>query len=138
MTSIHSRLFALLACGVWLIGAAGCGGRSDRVVVSGTITYDGAPIEKGQIRFVPTNGAIVIDPIDLGHYSTADAGGVPLGSHRIEITGYDGEEYANAPTGPGAPPVRQLLPEKYNRQSELTVTIDSSSGDAPLNFELAR
>lgn len=138
MRIYQRRLFALLACGGTLISLGGCGGKSDRVVVSGTITYDGAPVEKGQIRFVPTNGPVVIDPINAGSYTTEGTSGVPLGDHRIEITGYDGQEYANAPTGPGSPPIKQLLPEKYNRKSELTVTIDASSGDAPLNFDLAR
>lgn len=138
MRVYHYRLLSLLACGGSLVSPAGCGGRSDRVVVSGTITFGGAPVEKGQIRFIPTNGPVVIDPIDAGSYTTDKTDGVPLGVHRIEITGYDGEEYANAPTGPGSPPVKQLLPEKYNRQSELTATIDANSGDAPLNFDLAQ
>jgi hypothetical protein len=130
---------------VWLnlmVFVAGCA-RDDglsRVVISGAVTYDGKPVEKGQIRFLPTpgtSGPATIDPIDGGRYTTENTGGVPVGSHRVEITGYDPVEYANAPTGPGSPPVRQRLPEKYNRKSELTVTLDADSDSKPLDFNLA-
>jgi hypothetical protein len=130
---------------IWLalvVVAAGCGndGGLSRVEVSGAVSYDGKPVEKGQIRFLPmqgTSGPATIDPINGGRYTTSNTGGVPVGSHRVEITGYDPVEYANAPTGPGSPPVRQRLPEKYNRKSELSVTLDANSDDSPLDFNLA-
>ena len=111
----------------------------DRVVVSGNVTYDGQLVEKGQIRFIPlgkTGGPVTIDPIEQGKYSTENTAGVPVGTHRVEILGYDAKEYANAPTGPGAPPVRQLLPKKYNRQSVLTVELESTPKVKPLDFNL--
>jgi hypothetical protein len=131
---------ALLAL---IVVAGGCGGedRLSRVVVAGTVNYDGKPVQKGQIRFLPqpgTSGPVTIDPIEGGSYSTKNTSGVPVGSHRVEITGYDPVEYANAPTGPGSPPVRQRLPEKYNRKSELAVTLDADSDGKPLDFNLAR
>jgi hypothetical protein len=112
----------------------------DRVLISGDVTFNGEPVEKGQIRFIPIDGAanpITIDPIDDGAYTTENTRGVPVGTHRVEILGYDGEEYRNAPTGPGAPPVRQLLPKKYNKESELQVTLESGQDNDELNFELA-
>lgn len=119
----------------------GCGQHDqwDRIVVSGNVTYKGQPVEKGQIRFIPIEGAggpITVDPIELGKYNTKNTAGVPVGTHRVEIFGYDAKEYANAPTGPGAPPVRQLLPKKYNLQSGLTVKLESTEGDRTLDFNL--
>ena len=137
------RICRVFVCLALLAVGAGCGedNRLARVVVSGTVNYDGKPVQKGQIRFLPqpgTSGPATIDPIDGGRYTTTNTDGVPVGSHRVEITGYDPVEYANAPTGPGSPPVRQRLPEKYNRKSELTVTLDADSDDKPLDFNLAR
>jgi hypothetical protein len=113
----------------------------DRVVVSGNVTYDGKLVEKGQIRFVPIGkegGPVTVDPIEQGKYSTKNTAGVPVGTHRVEILGYDAKEYANAPTGPGAPPLRQLLPKKYNLQSALTVELDSTPKAKSLDFDLMR
>jgi hypothetical protein len=137
------RICSACVCLALLAVGAGCSDDDGlaRVVVSGSVTYDGKPVEKGQIRFVPqqgTSGPVTIDPIDGGRYTTTNTGGVPVGLHRVEITGYDPLEYANAPTGPGSPPVRQRLPEKYNRKSELAVTLDADSDGKPLDFNLAR
>ncbi|MEX2170930.1 MAG: hypothetical protein WD851_16550 [Pirellulales bacterium] len=135
------RIVSLLGCSVLLV-TLGCrgGDEIDRVMVSGNVSYNGQPVEKGQIRFIPTDGTqgpLTVDPIDDGYYTTENTGGVPVGTHRVEILGYDGEEYANAPTGPGAPPVRQLLPKKYNKESELKVTLQSGQDEDNLDFDLA-
>ena len=39
-----------------LVALFGCGDNSgpDKLIISGTVTFQGAPIEKGQIRFTPT------------------------------------------------------------------------------------
>ncbi len=122
------------------LSLAGCGGGDgiERLLVSGGVSYADQPVEKGQIRFIPeqgTRGPVTIASIDGGRYDTSSSGGVPLGSHRVEIKGYDAHEYQTAPTGPGSPPVKQRLPNKYNRNSELTVTLDSKSSRAQ-DFEL--
>ena len=120
---------------------SGCDGQSvnERVLVSGEITYDGKHVEIGQIRFIPigsTVGPITISSIKNGQYDTQNSSGVPVGSHRVEITGFDSQEYANAPRGPGNLPITQLLPEKYNRQSVLEVILKSGESNAVENFKL--
>jgi hypothetical protein len=126
---------------VIFVAAAGCGSRDglDRVLVSGNVTFKGAPLAKGQIRFIPaenTIGSITVEPIDNGFYTSEDVGGVPAGVHRVEIRGYDPEVYAKAPKGPGSPPIPQLLPKKYNHQSELTANLESGKSEETLNFDL--
>ena len=125
-----------------IIGAVGCGGGDglSKVLVSGSVTYGGKAVEKGQIRFVPQNstaGPITIASVDDGRYTTESSGGVPMGAHRVEIKGYDAHEYQTAPTGPGSPPVKQLLPDKYNRASTLTAEITKDSAET-LDFTLER
>lgn len=120
---------------------AGCSkhDRWDRVIVTGAVTYNGKPVEKGQIRFIPIGapgGPVTVDPVEQGKYSTKNTAGVPVGTHRIEILGYDAKEYANASTGPGAPPVPQLLPKKYNLHSELKETFDTTQSEKTLDFNL--
>lgn len=119
----------------------GCGYRSglERVHVSGKASYDGQPIEVGQIRFIPvepTRAPITVENIRDGAYETDKSGGVPIGNFRVEIRMFDPEEYRNAPRVAGAPAVKQLLPDKYNRDSELTITIESGSDSVEHDFLL--
>ena len=132
-----AQTFVLLAV------LAGCGPRDElqRVLVSGDVTYDGQPVAIGQIRFVPlpgTNGPTSVERVLEGKYTTSSTGGVPVGKHRVEITAHDPEEYDNRPMGPGVQPIRQLLPEKYNRQSELEATVESGKRKTNLDFNLKR
>ena len=136
--AVSNRVLASTVVALAVIGCAG-GDELERVMVSGNVAFKGQPIEKGQIRFIPvdgTRGPVTIDSIDDGYYTTENTAGVPVGAHRVEILGYDGKEYASAPTGPGAPPVRQLLPKKYNKESELKVTLESGQDDDHLDFKL--
>jgi hypothetical protein len=128
----------------WLTSlvAIGCGPADglERVMVSGEVSYDGQAVEVGRIRFVPlagTAGPVTIEVIDAGRFVTSTSGGVPVGKHRVEITGHDAEEYANAPVGPGSPPPRQLLPDCYNRKSELEICIESGSGAIAQDYRLS-
>ena len=129
---------------VAVVVLSGCGGGSgrDRVVLSGTVSYQGEPVETGSIRFVPisgtkgpASGAVIQD----GTYETKARGGVPVGSHRVEIK-------ATRLTGEPKPPelqgldlmpepMEQYVPDKYNAKSELTVTVEPD-GDPTHNFDL--
>ena len=124
-----------------IVTATGCGYRSklERVHVSGKASYAGKPIEIGQIRFVPiesTRTPITVENIRDGAYETETSGGVPVGTYRVEIKMFDSEEYRNSPRVPGTAAPKQLLPDKYNRESELTMTIDSGSGSIEHDFVL--
>lgn len=134
LNSVALSLLALASCGCGKSGV-------DRVYVSGKATYDGKPIEIGQIRFVPTSpatGPVTIERIEDGEYATKTTGGVTVGTHRVEMRMYDSHEYETAPRVAGSASVKQLLPDKYNRNSELTLTVDAGSGAIERDFELAK
>ena len=128
---------------IWLLLAACCAGCSQSIVVekttvSGTVTYNGQPVEKGEIRFLPksgTAGPLASGAIVDGKYTVTAAGGVPVGTHKVEIVGH-GElpKPANAP--PIAPtPREQYIPAKYNTSSELECSV-ASSGNVTQDFKL--
>jgi hypothetical protein len=127
---------------VLAITLAGCGKSGiERVHISGKATYDGKPIEIGQIRFVPITpdtGPITIDRIENGEYETATTGGVTVGTHRVELRAYDSHEYETAPRVAGSASVKQLLPDKYNRKSDVTLEIKSGEGSITRDFELTK
>lgn len=135
----------LLSCSVVVtlaLVAIGCGKSGvERVYVSGKATYDGKPIEIGQIRFVPMSpatGPVTIERIEDGAYETKTTGGVTVGTHRVEMRMYDSHEYETAPRVAGSASVKQLLPDKYNRNSELTLTVDASAGSVEHDFALTK
>ena len=108
-----------------------------RVVIMGTVNFQGEAVIDGQIRFIPqsnTLGPVSIEPIRGGRYRCDHAGGVPVGKHRVEILAWNPR--AAEPIGPGLPPRPQFLPAKYNAHSELFVSIEKTSNPLVRDFNL--
>jgi hypothetical protein len=140
--------FARLASVGCLLTAAilsGCSGDQgpQRAIVSGTVTFNGKPIANGRISFVPdrntaapTAVALIVD----GKFVVDSRGGVPVGTHRVQIEAYrpvagqTGGVLPPTATVPGVGP--QYLPAKYNANSQLTITIQSSDRAITKNFDL--
>ena len=83
-------VFSLTGCGE----ATGDGPR--RYPLSGTITYNGAPLPAGKIYFEPdgakdNSGPMVAAEIANGTYQTPTAKGTIGGPHIVRIDGYDGQ-----------------------------------------------
>ena len=116
----------------------GCGS-SDRSSVTGTVTLDGQPLEKGSINLMPmpgtkspTAGAQIVD----GNFTVAAKGGTFAGKFRVEITASrpSGKKIPHPMTGEMIEATEQFLPAKYNKQSELQVEI--TEGTNQLEFPL--
>ena len=131
--------FTLLTC---LLLLAGCGKQGlERAVISGRVSYQGEPVQRGLLRFVPiegTKGPPAGATIEAGSFTVKALGGVPVGTARVEIKAYRDIGPPPDPQSPGAMlgmrPGKQYLPAKYNKRSELKVTIDG--GDQTIDFEL--
>jgi hypothetical protein len=114
--------------------------------VSGKVTLNGKALANAQVIFnpIPPEGSIEAGPSAVG--TTNDKGeytlrvsdkqsGAPVGKHKVVITlmGSGGGE-SDAPV-PVASGVRNLLPKKYNEDSELTCDI-LPGGNDHANFDL--
>lgn len=132
---------------VWAVAGSlvvfgGCGrGGPERAVVCGNVTYRNAPIKFGEISFIPikeTQAPMSAVPIVDGRYDTSTNGGVPVGTHHIEIVAWHELTTANVPKGMpvGRMPRDLYLPAKYNTQSELEITIEPGSGKVVRDFAL--
>jgi hypothetical protein len=131
------RLLTVLAFGA-SVALVGCeGGGIERVDVSGTVTYQGNPVEKGLITFEPQEkGPVAGTSIKDGKYEAKGRGGVPPGKYYVKISSSVNDEgtYDEA-MGP-EPPRKEILPEKYNVATELTLEVPSGQGSLEKNFDL--
>lgn len=133
-TQQTALLPALVIVGGALI--SGCSGTGEnRAIVTGRVTYNNVPVADGLIRFVPTGdtkGNITVTRISEGAYRSDGIGGVPIGTHRVEIRSFDPNDKRS-----GLGPARaQFLPDKYNKQSELTADLTGKSGVVTIDFDL--
>ena len=122
---------ALLAS---LATSAGCSA-SKLTPVTGLVTLDGQPLAEGTIHFAPAKGD-----------ASTQAAVIKAGSFSTELhnTNYKVQIFAPKPAkvvakldenGPGGGPrVEELLPPRYNIQSELTLQVSGPTKAA--NFEL--
>ncbi len=133
--------FRVPAVLVALFLASGCGGGSDapeRVPVSGTVSFDGAPIAAGEIRFIAADGGSQADaaPIVDGKYSVE----VTPGSKRVEViaTREDPDNMVESAVNPGQmePSHVQYIPDEYNATSTLTAEIKADGDNNLPPFDL--
>jgi hypothetical protein len=131
-----------------VVAIAGCGrSATDRRDVSGEVTLDGKPVDGGNIQIDPLDanqtsatGAL----IRAGSYSIPHQTGLVPGKYRVRI--YWADRTVKADIIPGAPgsagppgpmsvaPLKELIPAKYNTESELTIEIVSNG---PNKFDFA-
>jgi hypothetical protein len=109
----------------------------ERIPVSGSVMFQGQPVQDGQIRFNAqpgTTAPAVIETITDGHYATTNSGGVPVGQYRVEIRSYDPN--TPLPKTPKDPQRKQLLPAKYNVQSVLEFAVEAGQDEITQDFDL--
>ena len=132
----------LLAVAFGLVSISGCGG-TDRAAIEGAVTLDGKPLESGRVTFrpqrgteSPSAGGKIVD----GYYSVDSEGGVLPGKFRVEITAKrpTGKKVPNRFTGEMVMLEEQYLPERYNRNSQLELTVPPEGGTITQDFELTR
>lgn len=122
-TSSSFLLFALFL--------AGCSGGDGRVTVTGTVTWNGEPLESGLITMVTRGQSSDAAPIIKGSFEIQTLPGeknVGITSRRVLSAVVDAER------GTASEVSYQFIPSKFNEQTELMSTI--TSGDTPLTFDL--
>ncbi len=113
--------------------ASGCKSGDGKVDVSGTVTFNGKPVEEGTVQFVHTADTADTVTITNGKYATR----IPPGSKKIAVHGYRKTgELLRDPTDKqsGYPVVSNYIPAKFNDQSELTAEVSASGGTHDFNL----
>lgn len=122
-------MLLLCACGLGL--CLGCGPGEQRRALSGTVTFQGRPVEQGTITFLtttgppgPAGGAL----IQSGRYELPAPQGLEPGIYRVLLSAPGPSEVLTpAEIEAGASPrARELLPPRYNSASTLTIEVQTS------------
>lgn len=126
----------LLAAGAAAsLAVAGCGGRGLALVpVTGCVSFNGMPVESGEIVFRAADGAVAsgAGPIAAGRYEVR----APAGAKRVEIIATRRAAAATKPGGSGeSAPAEMYVPNRYNAKSTLTAEI-TAAGPNTFDFEL--
>jgi hypothetical protein len=126
---------------VLLISLAGCGAKSDRLEITGTVTLDGVPLDEGSIRFTSmgekkiSSGALV----QQGEYHIPRETGLTVGAYHVEITAPDTKAppvmVQVVPGKRGMPTQPDRIPPEYNVNSKQKVDV-SEDGDNHFVFDI--
>lgn len=125
---MYNVVLRILVVAFLCIGCVGCG--NGLMKIGGKVTYNGTPVQDGEIRFLPATGkgpsaaAMIID----GKYSVETT----PGEKKVKIFGNKVVGQRNI--GVVVDIKEQFLPAKFNDQTELTCEI--TSGNSVQDFEL--
>ncbi|MDB5340208.1 MAG: hypothetical protein JWN70_5827 [Planctomycetaceae bacterium] len=139
-----------LSVSIAVLFVVGCGGtESKRIGVSGNVTYNGEPIEDGEISFFPEPGTEAPPSsalIEDGKYSIAPRWELIPGTYQIRVLSYkvslqDSKLPGGAldrPPSPGGIELKeQLLPAKFNTKSTIDkLTVKSGQGAVKKDYDL--
>lgn len=141
MTSFKNlgRVHALLAC-LALVGCGSGGPAMGRV--SGTVTYQGKPIPKGTVTFIPTDGTrpSATGTINDGAYTlqtTEPGDGAVVGGYKVAISDIDPAVLNTAVPGMPVQAPKSLIPKKYGDANTSGLTAEVQSGSQTRDFPLA-
>src|SRR5262245_37760777 len=131
---LRKLAWALALATVALVVIEGCSQGPVTGTITGEVTLDGKPLEKGHLEFTPldgqgqTGGIMIAD----GKFS----GPVPVAMMRVQIHGQKVvkgtyQAYPGAPLEDG---VVELLPARYHSKSD--ITLDVKRGNQTVSYKL--
>ena len=121
------KLMTNLCVCLMLALSVGCGNNDGRVVVTGEVTFDGKPLEDGNITFGGAQGAAGAGKIVDGKFSLAESGdeqGVQPGSYDVLISSWFEERGSVREDGSFSPgktriPLSYVDPKKSGLKAEV-------------------
>ena len=120
----------------------GCGGGPKKIRVAGAVTFEGRPVEQGEIVFEPINGTSgpqTGGPIKDGQYDVrAESGPMAGGTYQVKIEGFKMTgRMIETGMGKPVPAFDQFLPAHCNSSSVLRVTFPTGTSKHQEDFQLA-
>jgi len=138
---------SLLIAFAIILTACGCGPGRDphgRQAISGSVTFQGKPLDPGTIQFIPADPAKESGGGSLireGRYQIPREQGLAPGTYRVVITSPEPNNTDLPISPPGAPGIKmpplalERIPPKFNRDSKVTVDV-TEGGANSFDFNL--
>jgi hypothetical protein len=135
-----TKLLVSLAAALWVVALTGCQrdgyGELGLVEATGTVTLDGKPLPKAKVSFEGDDKRSAVGTTDAAGryvlmYDSQTRGTTP-GKKTVRITLVEAGEGGGAAEGAAA--LKEPIPPRYNRQSELKA--DVSASNKTFNFDL--
>ena len=131
-------VLVVLCLPVPLLVGCGRGNSLDRQAVSGQVTLDSKPLDRGSIQFCPElaqggifAGTLIVD----GKYDVPGDKGLPPGKYKVRISAAQPDTPPTSPKSQSGfatsspPPLRERLPAHYNANTTLTVEVKAGGGN---------
>lgn len=141
------RIACFLVPAILAFSFAGCGGSggSKTIPASGSITYNGKPVETGTITFSPVDAkasAASSAPIVKGYYRTEKNLGLTAGDYKVVVTASKTNPALNETKDKSAPVAKPddnlAVPKKYTsyKTTDLELKVNPKDSSVNKNFEL--
>ena len=134
------RSLRLVLLSLSFVILVGCGGRHE-ATVSGTVTLDGQPLDRGTVTLHPTGGgAAAVGPIGSDGVYTIKTGtesGLAPGEYTATVVA--NEDPIPSTTGGAPMPGALITPARYGtlETSDLHITVTHGANDRPLKLTSA-
>ncbi len=133
---MRSLLVSILVVALGASCICGCGGGGiPRYEVSGKVTFNGTPVENGEISFVPDKPGMAPDGgvIEKGEFRLTATEGKKTVQIRASRP-IPGQRQGNSDMGPL---YEDYISAQFNRQSKLTAEV-TAGGDNEFTFDLKK
>lgn len=127
----------------------GCGESGpERIGVSGEVTYNGEPVVDGEISFHPEAGTEAppsSTTVTDGKYQLSPKWSLMPGTYKVAFRSYKvslkdptfpGSDLDRPPSADGIVLKEQLLPEKFNTESPIKLSVKSGDKSITQNYDL--
>ena len=115
--------------------AVGCGKGSNKLAVSGTVTWKGQPLQTGMIGFVPADAGVtteVTSVVTNGAFSIPQTDGLLPGRYKVWVSSPDPKTQAGpedaAPGDRGGYPAKDRLPADYTTAAKTKLSAEVKAG----------
>ncbi|EAQ81092.1 hypothetical protein [Blastopirellula marina] len=121
--------YGLLLLFSFLLTAVGCSPDGPPIAeVAGQVLLDGKPLPEAEVTFQPVSGRPSVGTTDPDgrfevHYSATRKGAL-VGDHSVRISTYQAP-HPIGPNGEMSSLKKEVVPHRYNRDTELTQTVES-------------
>lgn len=129
-TPFLSIMLLVLPC---LLGGCGGGESDGKSMVTGEVTWNGAPIKKGKIVFATSSGGMDAGDIENGKYSVR----TDVGEKTVSITAEKSAGYTIKVERVETPEevMYQYIPHEFNNSTSLKETVSEASKEINISLK---